>query len=86
MADEKKEEKGLLKEKAKTIHTKSKKEIGFSKFLKETVVELKKVVWPTKRQLAINTAIVIIASILMSLFIGAFDTVFNYIDKLLLKG
>lgn len=81
------EDKSVSKEKTKANYTKMKGKIGSktTKFFKETFVELKKVVWPTKRQVGVNTVIVIIASILMALFIQFFDVIFDYIDSALLR-
>lgn len=46
-------------------------------FLKETREELKKVTWPTQQEVVRLTAIVIIASLLVGLFIGALDFIFT---------
>ena len=75
----------MAEEKNKTAKT-SKKNGGLIKFLKETVIELKKVVWPTKKQLAVYTVVVIIACIIMAFLVTGFDTIMNFIsDKFLLK-
>jgi preprotein translocase subunit SecE len=50
-----------------------KKKSGLVKFLKETVIELKKVIWPTKKQLIVNTTVVIVASKVVSLFVSGVD-------------
>lgn len=79
------EEKKVTTEKGKG-NSKNKSGVSVSRFFKETIVELKKVVWPTKKQLAVYTIVVIIASILMALLIWGFDTLFiSLFDKLLLK-
>ena len=79
------EDKKVIIEKTKA-NLKSRSGASASKFLKETIVELKKVVWPTKRQLAVYTIVVIIASILMSFLIWGFDklffTLFERFEKL----
>lgn len=46
-------------------------------FLKETREELKKVTWPTQQEVIRLTAIVIIVSLLVGLFIGALDFIFT---------
>lgn len=46
-------------------------------FLKETREELKKVTWPTQQEVVRLTAIVIIVSLLVGLFIGALDFIFT---------
>lgn len=51
---------------------------------RETVAELRKVVWPT-RQEAINlTIIVVLVVVAMSLFLGAIDAVLTQVMRLIL--
>lgn len=56
---------------------KSEKKPGFfariGKWLKEMKVELKKVVWPTRKQTVNNTLIVIACVIVVGIFIWIFD-------------
>ena len=54
-------------------------------FVRQTYDELKQVVWPTRKEIIRLTAIVIILSILMGLYIGGLDWVFTHIVELLLK-
>lgn len=56
------------------------------KYFKETIVELKKVVWPTKKQVTVNTVIVILASIIMAFFIAGIDFGFGQIVDRLFFG
>lgn len=49
----------------------------FIKYLSDTVAELKQVSWPTQHQAMLYTALVVAISIIVSLFIGAFDYVFS---------
>ncbi len=42
-------------------------------FLREAKVELKKVKWPTKKELLASTAVVIFLSLLMALYFGIVD-------------
>ena len=56
------------------------------KYFKETVAELKKVVWPTRKQLTVNTVIVILASIFMAFFIAGTDFGLTQIVDRLLFG
>lgn len=49
----------------------------FINYLKDTRGELKHVSWPTQRQALIYTGLVIAISILVALFVGAFDFVFT---------
>jgi len=43
------------------------------KFLKEVKAELKKVTWPTKRELIGSTIVTIVVTLIVSVFIGAVD-------------
>lgn len=54
-------------------------------FVRQTYDELKQVVWPTRKEIIRLTAIVIILSILMGLYIGGLDWLFTHIVELLLK-
>lgn len=53
----------------------------FRNYLGETRVEMKKVTWPTKVELKDATRVVIIASILLTVFIGVVDQVLSTIVK-----
>lgn len=53
-----------------------------SEYLKDTKGELKHVTWPTKNQAIIFTTIVVVLSIIVAIFLGAFDLLFTYILKL----
>jgi preprotein translocase subunit SecE len=46
-------------------------------FLKEARAELGKVSWPTRKELSESTVLVIVSVILVTIFIGAVDFVFN---------
>ena len=50
---------------------------NFFDYLRETKAELANVRWPTKRQTAIYTALVVCISIIVSIFLGIFDYLFN---------
>ena len=53
------------------------------RFISETIAELKKVVWLTRREAAYLTAIVLIVAIAVGLVLGAIDYGFtNLVDKL----
>lgn len=60
-----------------------KKEPGkFKKFLsffKEMKSELKKVVWPSPKQLMKNTLVVLVVVVLSAVFIGAVDSLFKFV-------
>ena len=49
----------------------------FMEFLKEARAELGKVTWPTRQELYESTILVIVSVILITVFIGAVDFVFN---------
>ena len=51
---------------------------------KETKSELKKVTWPTVKQVVKNTIVVLIVVILSAVFIGAVDALFKFIVSLLI--
>lgn len=50
-----------------------------AKYLSESRLELKKVVWPTKAQVVSSTKIVLISTIVIAIVLGA-------VDFVLLKG
>lgn len=43
------------------------------KYLKETMAELRKMTWPTKDELMGSTIVVVVVSVIVSLFIGVVD-------------
>ena len=49
----------------------------FIQYLKDTQAELKHVSWPTQQQTAIFTTLVILISIVIALYLGAFDFFFT---------
>ena len=54
-------------------------------YLLETKTEIKKVTWPTKQELKDSTRVVIVASFLLTVFIGVIDQVLNRIVKLIFQ-
>lgn len=54
-------------------------------YLGETRVEMRKVTWPTKAELKDATRVVIIASVLLTVFIGVVDQVLTNIIKLVFR-
>ena len=53
----------------------------------ETIAELKKVVWLTRREAAYLTFMVLIVAIIVGILLGAFDFGFtNLVDKFFLGG
>lgn len=51
--------------------------MGFVQYLKDTRGELHHVAWPTRVQTVIFTILVIVVSILVSLYLGFFDFLFT---------
>ncbi len=54
------------------------------RFFKEAVAELRKVVWPTKKQAIRLTLIVIGVVIVTALFLGGFDLIFSRIIRFII--
>ena len=54
-------------------------------FLRETYDELKKVTWPTQSEVIRLTAIVILVSLIVGVFIGALDFILTKITELIVK-
>ncbi len=59
---------------------------AWSRFFKETKMEMKKVIWPTKSQLLNYTIATIVAVFLVSFLIVAVDFVFAGLSKLLVTA
>lgn len=51
--------------------------MGLVNYIKETRGELKHVSWPTRRQALAFTIIVVLISLVLSLFLGLFDFLFS---------
>jgi len=57
------------------------------RFIGETIAELKKVVWLTRRQVAYLTLLVLIVAVTVGIVLGAIDYGFtNLVNKLFLGG
>jgi preprotein translocase subunit SecE len=54
-------------------------------FLSETKIEMRKVTWPTKAELKDATRVVIVASIVLTAFIGLVDQILSNIIKLVFR-
>lgn len=52
---------------------------------KNYIGEMKKITWPTFKQTANNTVVVIISMIVMGVFVASLDVVFQNVIKLLAK-
>ena len=57
---------------------------GFINFLKEVRFELlRRVSWPTREKLITSTLIVIVFILIFTIYLGAWDSLFAYLWKLL---
>jgi preprotein translocase SecE subunit len=54
-----------------------KERTGARQFLKEVRQELKKVIWPTRRELATYTVVVLVTVIVMTSYVFGLDVVFS---------
>jgi len=54
-------------------------------FLKEARLELKKVSWPSRKELVGSTTLVIVASIISGFCLGIFDILFSRVILQLIK-
>ena len=52
-----------------------------AKFLKEVKAELKKVTWPTRRELIGSTIVTIVVTVIVSVFIGIVDRLLSLATK-----
>jgi preprotein translocase subunit SecE len=55
-------------------------------FLKETKFELKRVTWPTRKEMLAGTAVVLIIVFIVALFLGIIDLGLSKLLKAVLKG
>jgi preprotein translocase subunit SecE len=65
------------KQPAKTPAKSPAKENRLTRWYRETESELRKVVWPTRKEWANLTAIVLAVTIAMGIFLGAVDFIFQ---------
>jgi preprotein translocase subunit SecE len=59
--------------------------LAFSKFLNETVIELKKVDWPSREETIQMTVLVIGASTIVAFYLGGLDYIFTQLMKIFLR-
>ncbi len=60
--------------------------MGLQDYLKETRAEMKHVSWPTRRQVLSYTLVVVVVSLVTSLYLGLFDFIFGFIiDRFIIK-
>ena len=58
---------------------------GFGKFFPGVKAELKKVVWPTRKELINYTIVVFLVTIFIALLIYVFDAIFAQLINMLLR-
>ena len=56
------------------------------KLVNEIAAEFKKVTWPSKKEVINSTALVVSLSIGMGIYLGAFDSLFNYFINYLVRS
>ena len=69
---------------AKTTAEKPSKLAALKNFIREAKAELKKVTWPTRRQIWYWTIIVIVFTLCVSLYLGLIDFVLAWLFRTLL--
>ena len=50
-----------------------------SKFLREVKVELKKVSWPSRREISGSTGVVVVTVIIVAIYLGILDSILQQI-------
>ena len=61
------------------------RENRLARFWRETVAELRKVVWPTPNQAVNLTTVVIVTVVAMSLFLGTVDFILTQLVRLIIS-
>ncbi|MBE7012492.1 MAG: preprotein translocase subunit SecE [Ruminococcaceae bacterium] len=51
---------------------------AIAKYFRESKSEMKKVIWPSRKQVVNNTAVVIAAVVIIGIFIWVLDAVFQF--------
>lgn len=59
---------------------------AIAKFFRDTVSEVKKVVWPSKKQVLNNTAVVLAVCVICGAVLFGVDSVFALLMRLLVKA
>lgn len=56
------------------------------KYFRDSYLEMKNVVWPSRRQVIMHTILVIVFSVLIAAFLGLLDMLFAFIlEKVLVR-
>ena len=58
---------------------------AIGQYLKDSIKELKKITWPTKKQITVYTVVVIIMSLGVAVYFGISDYFFNWLLELIIK-
>lgn len=58
----------------------------WQRFLREVKIELKKVTWPTRRELVAYTGVVFVSVVIVSSLIWGIDTFFNMLFRWIMKA
>ncbi|EKE07355.1 MAG: hypothetical protein ACD_18C00113G0002 [uncultured bacterium] len=58
---------------------------AIGQYLKDSIKELKKITWPTKKQITVYTVVVIIMSLGVAVYFGILDYFFNWLLELIIK-
>jgi len=54
-------------------------------FLRESYAELKRVTWPTRKEVLASTLVVVIVVGILMLFIGVFDFILSFIVRFIVR-
>lgn len=55
------------------------------RFLYEVRLEMKKVTWPTRKEITGSTVVVIVTVIIVAIYLGIIDNILQYAIRLLIK-
>lgn len=59
---------------------------SFTNYIKSSIAELRKVVWPTRKQAIQLTILVIVVSVMLGLLLAGLDSVWRFVlQKLILR-
>jgi preprotein translocase subunit SecE len=72
-------------EKKPTVNTNAKKRLGIREYFKGVRTEIKKVIWPTRKELISFTSVVILTCCAFALIFWAFDSAFLAMLKAVLN-
>lgn len=76
----------VTRSKKKITTTSKKRPNAIQRFYRETMGELRKVTWPTRKEAINLTIVVLIVTFSMSAFLGLLDLIFGQIFRLIVGG